>query len=257
MKCGNCDVEFPNGAKFCPACGASAFGSSVQAVEPLEAPVAAVEQFAEADGVMDSSEKVVSAIRFAVSFSLTAVFMAIVVIMNTSMGTPAHFSAVLSGQAIFRLTDFCLIPFAFIPFMGWAAATHIMGIVTGDKSIMARRICRYPVRILSLAFVVAGDALLAYTFVAWNMIPYAVWVAFVGVVTIAAYWWIVLRSRVNGSVKIVALDENPLLDALILSVGFFAQGIAANGVALVVCLLLLPYLIRFIRTSTLIMLFHK
>ncbi len=195
--------------------------------------------------------------RLVISLVLTVAVLAVAVTANLAMGMPEHIGAIMAGEALFRPTDFCFAPLAFLPFMGFAAALHIMGIWTGDKSIMKKRAFRYPVRILALALIVGGDAWLAHAFVVYNEIFGAAWIAFVGVVTVLAYWWLLRRSQVNESVMLAALDEDPLLDALILSLGFFAQAIAANGLALILCLFLLPRLIRFVKCSTFFMLWQK
>lgn len=226
-----------------------------------------------AAGQMTVSERAVSVVRLIVSFGLAAVFLAFAMSVSSVMGAPDYLRAVLTGQATLSLpflssgspsasdvysayhviTLLYLSPLAFLPFMGWAAATHVMGIVTGDKSVMNRSLGRYPARVLALILLVVGDAWMlyanillagiaeeAYGNVPVDVIVLAVMVVVQGVISVWAYCWVLKRFRKTG----LALDENPLLDALLLSTGIFGQSVVEFIFLLPLALLILWFVLR-------------
>ncbi len=230
---------------------------------------------------MGSSERAVSTVRLIVSFGLAAAFLAFAMSVSSVMGAPNYLRAVLTGQAALSLPFLSsgslsmadvyglyhvasllyLAPLAFLPLMGWAAATHAMGIATGDRSVMNRRASRYPARVLALILLVAGDAWMAYIGIflagveaeAYGNVPVdaivlAVMAVVQSVISVWAYCWVLKRFRKTG----LALDENPLLDTLLLSTGIFGQSVVEFVFLLPLALLFLLFVLRSSRRTVVV-----
>ena len=112
--------------------------------------------------------------------------------------------------------------YLFVPFMGLAAAIHLISAITGDKSILMKKICRYPVRILTVVVLLVPPIIL-FTGVANGSITgnaqndaflYVMYVVCVLVLSLA-YLLLFSKSRWSWP-KAISIDMNPLGEVITL-----------------------------------------
>lgn len=112
--------------------------------------------------------------------------------------------------------------YLFVPFMGLAAAIHLISAITGDKSILVKKICRYPVRILTVVILLVPPIIL-FTGVANGSITgnaqndaflYVMYVVCVLVLSLA-YLLLFSKSRWSWP-KAISIDMNPLGEVITL-----------------------------------------
>ncbi len=112
--------------------------------------------------------------------------------------------------------------YLFVPFMGLAAAVHLISGITGDKSILMMKVCRYPVRILTVVVLLVPPIIL-FTGVANGSITgeasLAVFFYVMYVICVLgfsfAYLLLFTNSRCSWP-KAISIDMNPLGEALLL-----------------------------------------
>ena len=112
--------------------------------------------------------------------------------------------------------------YLFVPFMGLAAAIHLISGITGDKSILMKKICRYPIRILTVVVLLVPPIIL-FTGVANGSITeeasLAVFFYVIYVICVLgfsfAYLLLLTNSRCSWP-EAISIDTNPLGEALLL-----------------------------------------
>ncbi len=112
--------------------------------------------------------------------------------------------------------------YLFVPFMGLAAAIHLISAITGDKSILMKKVCRYPVRILTVV-VLLVPPIIFFTGVANGSITgeasLAVFFYVMYVICVLgfsfAYLLLFTNSRCSWP-KAISIDSNPLGEVLVL-----------------------------------------
>lgn len=217
MKCGNCNVEFPNGVNFCPACGASAAGSMSgslpQDIESSEASVAGAEQSAQMSDVSVGS----GLARLLVAFALSAFCLSMV--MCTVSIDLSRLPEILPTLSADSSKDYLMFSYAFVPFMGLGAAVQLVSCLTGKQDILFGKAYRYPVRVLAL--LVLLFPLAQYLYLGKDFSDPAISHLFVsriaGLVLLLVLYYRLLTKRQHNWPKALSVDMNPLGEALVLS----------------------------------------
>ena len=110
--------------------------------------------------------------------------------------------------------------YLFVPFMGLAAAIHLISAITDDKSILMKKVCRYPIRILTVV-VLLVPPIIVFTGAANGSIAGKLGVVFCVMYVICvlglsfAYLQLFTKSRCSWP-KAISIDSNPLGETLLL-----------------------------------------